>query len=205
MRRALHRVKTRRIILIASWTIALMLGLGLLLSASPQLQRAVLTSEAVRDASPLSETDALERHANVRAYLYANAETIEGATTDEVSHMHDVRRLYEILAGVALIAAAFGIGALRADREAWSLTSIKRIALSIIGTVGAITLIGLLGFSALFRAFHLFFFPQGNWTFPADSFLITLYPQVFFALMAAWIGIGILVVATLAYLLTRTK
>ena len=35
-------------------------------------------------------------------------------------------------------------------------------------------------FSELFYYFHFFFFPQGNWIFPYDSALISLFPQDFF-------------------------
>lgn len=205
MRRTLHRIPYARIILIVSWTITAILALGLVFAASPQLERAMLTSDAVRDASPLSQEDAIERHSNVRDYLFGSAETIEGSSENEIEHMHDVRRLFEILAGVALLSAAIGIGALRNERSAWSRRTIKDVSLSIIGFVIGATLLSLIGgFSELFTTFHLLLFPQGNWMFAADSYLITLYPQVFFAHMAAAIGALTLIVAGVAYLLTRT-
>lgn len=37
----------------------------------------------------------------------------------------------------------------------------------------------ILAWDSLFIGFHRLFFPQGNWAFPADSILITLYPDWF--------------------------
>lgn len=39
-------------------------------------------------------------------------------------------------------------------------------------------------FDTLFFLMHLIIFPQGNWTFPAESLLITLFPERFFFDMA---------------------
>ena len=35
-------------------------------------------------------------------------------------------------------------------------------------------------FGSLFEKFHLIFFPQGNWMFPADSLLIQIFTEQFF-------------------------
>jgi uncharacterized membrane protein len=39
-------------------------------------------------------------------------------------------------------------------------------------------------FDLLFMLMHLILFPQGNWMFPVDSLLITLFPEQFFFNMA---------------------
>ncbi|MFP4567697.1 MAG: DUF1461 domain-containing protein [Candidatus Woesearchaeota archaeon] len=38
----------------------------------------------------------------------------------------------------------------------------------------------LIDFGSVFNVFHVVFFPQGNWIFPMDSLLITLFPASFF-------------------------
>jgi len=43
-----------------------------------------------------------------------------------------------------------------------------------------LTGIALKGFSGFWEKFHQVLFPQGNWTFPADSMLIQLYPENYF-------------------------
>ena len=40
-------------------------------------------------------------------------------------------------------------------------------------------------FTGFFSAFHAVFFPQGNWIFPYDSLLISMYPQAFWVAMGA--------------------
>lgn len=204
MRRLFERIEYTRIVLTVSWTIAIVLGLGLLFASSGPLERSVLLSETVRDASPLNASVALERHADVRSFLIGTSETIDGASEREISHMHDVRRVFEILSGVALVFIAIGVGALRKRSDLWTRRIVRDVSIGVAGiviVVGAIGVVG--GFSDLFTTFHLILFPQGNWTFPADSYLITLYPEVFFARMAAAIGTLTLLCALITYLIAR--
>jgi uncharacterized membrane protein len=55
-----------------------------------------------------------------------------------------------------------------------------------------LVVVGVLGVGGLVAAFSLFhevFFPGGNWSFPADSNLIRLYPEPFWELSAVALGI----------------
>lgn len=45
------------------------------------------------------------------------------------------------------------------------------------------SLISLLNFNLVFTIFHQLFFPQGNWIFAVDSFLIRTFPITFFIFM----------------------
>ena len=172
-------------ITVASFSIALFVLVGLAIAASPQLERAVLFSESVREASPLEAHEALERHENVRAFILKGGE-LEGATSQEASHLTDVRRLTHILIGVSLLLVAVGIGAMRQSPLGYRAIA-RRASLSVIIIVITLALLSFLaGFESFFWNFHFIFFPQGNFTFPEDSYLITLYPRVFFAQMAAW-------------------
>lgn len=54
--------------------------------------------------------------------------------------------------------------------------------------IGVITVLGVwsfIDFDSLFTALHGLFFTSGTWVFPADSLLITLFPEAF------WMGMGI--------------
>lgn len=62
-------------------------------------------------------------------------------------------------------------------------------------------------FNGLFRAMHAVLFSQGNWTFSADSLLIQLFPEAFWAAMAAlWVLVSVacsVVVLLIGKLLAR--
>lgn len=181
------RIEANTLIIVTCFSIAVFTLSSLAFAASPQLERSVLLSESVRAHSPLEADEALARHEDVRRFIISGGE-LEGATPDEASHLVDVRRLTEILIGVSLLLMAVGIGAMRRTRLGYRAIA-RRVSVSVIGIVlvlGILSLIG--GFDTAFWNFHFLFFPQGNFTFAPDSYLITLYPQVFFAHMAAWIA-----------------
>jgi len=56
--------------------------------------------------------------------------------------------------------------------------------ISSLGLVILFLVLGLFSFDFLFTVFHQLFFPQGNWMFLADSFLIQTFPLSFFVSMA---------------------
>ena len=100
------------------------------------------------------------------------------------SHMRDV---YGVLVGARVFAALLFAALL------WLLPSMTGLHLRVSGgvLVALPVLLALVPWGASFTALHLVFFPQGNWTFPADSAIIQTYPQEFFVSFAiAW---GVLV------------
>lgn len=191
-------------IIILCFSIALFTLIGLAIAASPQLERAVLASDGVREASPLELHEALERHEDVRAFIL-RSEELEAATPEERAHLADVRRLTEILIGVSLLLMGIGVGAMRRTTLGYRAIA-RRVSVSIIGIVVVLaSLAGIIGFEALFWNFHFVFFPQGNFAFPTDSYLITLYPYVFFAYMAAWTGALLIAIMGVVYTLSRER
>ncbi len=122
-----------------------------------------------------------------RAYEYA---TRGGKSSDdiyftaaEISHLDDVSRLYKPTEIVLNTLAVF----------AWAILFLAvyrnvnfRFALQLSGKILAGLLIawstGLLFFSIFFEKFHELLFPGGNWSFPADSLLITIFPETFWKL-----------------------
>jgi integral membrane protein (TIGR01906 family) len=102
-------------------------------------------------------------------------------TDDERSHMRDVGNLVRslwVLVGLAILAAALALRALRQDRRL-----IGRLLIAAGGLVGAVSLIVVAffatAFDQAFLAFHELFFPQGNFLFGPDSNLLRLFPEGF--------------------------
>lgn len=105
-----------------------------------------------------------------------------------LSHLDDCNRL---IAGAAPVlglcaAAAIAIAVVLAVRKQHQtlgrmLTAgpaVMAAALVLLAVWAAVDFVG------FFQAFHGLLFPQGNWTFPVDSLLITMYPTNF------WMGMG---------------
>lgn len=108
----------------------------------------------------------------------------------ESSHMADVRSL---LWTATLVSAAYL--ALLRRRGLPSRTECTFI----IGGLACIPLIlVLVPFDALFTAFHKLFFPQGNWTFATESFLISHFGAEFFMDYAIIIAVMIIICAAIA-------
>jgi uncharacterized membrane protein len=199
-----RRADVPMIAMISSFSIALFILLGLGIAASPQLERAVLLSASVRDASPLSANEALIRHEAVRSFILSNGE-LDHASEEEKAHLRDVRRAVDIFVGIALIAIAIGIGALRTNPVDYR-TIARRVSISIITLILVIgMLFPIFGYETVFWNLDAFLFAKETFIFPYDSFLITLYPRILFAHMTAWtLGLMVAIMGIL-YVLTRTK
>jgi uncharacterized membrane protein len=63
----------------------------------------------------------------------------------------------------------------------------------------------LTAFEAAFTLFHEIVFPGGNWAFSADSLLIRLYPEQFWELTAAALGILASLGALVVWLVARRR
>ena len=152
----------------------------------------------------------LEEHRRWSAYVTGATEDPPGPgrfyTADEVSHMRDVRRVFD---GVkVLIPAGLFVMALRLQRaRARSLEAMLRlvrdgavaagVVLAVSGVVAA------LAFDQAFLLFHQVFFPQGNFLFdPATSNLVRLYPDWYWQGITFRVGLSFIaacaVVAMLA-------
>jgi uncharacterized membrane protein len=58
-------------------------------------------------------------------------------------------------------------------------------------------------FETAFAAFHMVFFPEGNWQFGPDSNLIRLFPEPFWFEVSLLAGLSILIGAAVAGWLAR--
>jgi integral membrane protein (TIGR01906 family) len=114
-----------------------------------------------------------------------------------VSHLLDVRR---VLAGAR---GATGVtAALLVIYFGWGIATgrLRRLRLGMLWAGGVLVVVvalaalaALVDFESFFAAFHGLFFAAGTWTFPADSMLIQLFPERFWAASgAAWAALCVL-------------
>ncbi len=118
-------------------------------------------------------------------YFIGHSAVPGGYTTDEISHMQDVK---EVMLGANLV---FEILVFVIVGCGWYLISVDRWKEGLYyggictgGFVTIILLFLLIDFNSVFILFHRLFFSQGNWQFTADSLLIQTFPLEFFIEMA---------------------
>ncbi|HEY6958152.1 MAG TPA: DUF1461 domain-containing protein [Candidatus Limnocylindria bacterium] len=118
-------------------------------------------------------------------------------TEDEVSHMVDVRHVFDV-AKLAIPTAIFIVivrlqrARLRGSRAMWRLARDgSLVAFAVVALVG---LAAALAFDQMFLLFHAIFFPQGNFLFdPATSDLVRLYPDWYWEGITLRVGASFLV------------
>ncbi|MGC9394620.1 MAG: TIGR01906 family membrane protein [Anaerolineae bacterium] len=113
----------------------------------------------------------------------------------EISHMDDVKLVYDQLTAVALIAFVIAVAAawvlIRQDRLAlvWgALSDGSLFTLCVLVTLGVWMAVG---FDAFFTAFHGIFFASGTWLFSYSDTLIRLFPLRFWADAGLMIAAGV--------------
>lgn len=115
-----------------------------------------------------------------------------------LSHLDDCNRLINGAAVPLMGATLVAIGCIVAlgRREAYRPLGGMLVAgpTIMIALLAALALWAAVDFMGFFGAFHGLLFPQGNWTFPVDSLLITMYPTHF------WMGMGAVWAAVTALL-----
>lgn len=124
-------------------------------------------------------------------YLASGEASLSFLTPAEASHMNDVR---EVLAsGVRWFTLAVLVLFLYAQTHGIT----RRLARDATIMSGVLIML-LIPFSYSFTWFHNAFFPQGNWQFAADSWLIMHFPVSFFATYAfAWLAFSALLLGLL--------
>lgn len=115
-----------------------------------------------------------------------DAYTLDAAA---ISHLDDVNDLVERLTmpivGVAIIAAFCLMGTLRMFGYEPVGRALIWAGACLLAVLLIVWLWGLVGFSGFFAGVHALLFSEGTWLFPADSLLITMFPQGF------WMGMGL--------------
>jgi integral membrane protein (TIGR01906 family) len=111
-------------------------------------------------------------------------------SADEQAHMRDVQAVFYGFMILAVASLTFVVAALgRAPRDAARLTAVGGGGIWLIAAMVILGVFAFAAFDTAFTLFHEVFFPGGNWAFPADSNLIRLYPEPFWELSAAALGI----------------
>ena len=107
----------------------------------------------------------------------------------EVTHMEDVRAVVRgalILWLVAVVALVASLAWLRLRGAAGTVRAMfRRGAVATVVALAAVGLFALVSFDTFFRSFHELLFQPGSWEFAADSTLIALYPDRFWATATA--------------------
>lgn len=101
----------------------------------------------------------------------------------EISHMEDCQKLFvggRTIGWSCFAIMALGIGFLIFNRKNFDSKMIKYFFFgfaSIIAIIGFVGIAVAIDFDAAFTKFHEIFFPQGNWQFSGNSYMIQMLPQ----------------------------
>lgn len=110
----------------------------------------------------------------------------QGATTQEISHMYDVHNIInyaKYLFFILLLVLTLIITDSKKNKKQIQKLFLYGGITSIIVPI-VVGIIGSISFYKAFSYFHYIFFPQGNWQFELDSFLIQTFPLEFFQIIA---------------------
>ena len=122
-------------------------------------------------------------------------------TADEISHMADVRRVFDgakILIPAGLFVMAIRLQRARTQSAEAMLRLVRDGAIAAGVTVTAVGIVAALAFDQAFLLFHEVFFPQGNFLFdPANSNLLRLYPDWYWQGITIRIGLSFIAVTAL--------
>jgi integral membrane protein (TIGR01906 family) len=156
----------------------------------------------------ITEEGLLQVGHDIQAYFQSDTEPLrvsaevfgverELFALDEVSHMYDVKQLFlqtyrvQLISGLFLLAVA-GLYTATNRRSALSAYTVwlRRGSLITAGIVLAIGIASIIAFDAVFNAFHLIGFPQGNFLFDTTTdYLVRVFPFGFWRDITFLIGI----------------
>lgn len=173
---------------VSASTAIVILAVALLALMSPLWMHLALSATA----APYFATTQLAFDISDRtvAELFLGPGTFATFGADEAAHMRDVRLV--LLAFLALAAASavfLGWSIARGRRSTWLWRAVGRGGAAVVVAVVVIGAVGAVAFDIAFELFHRILFSGGNWSFPADSLLIRLYPYAFWQLSAGALGV----------------
>ncbi len=120
-----------------------------------------------------------EPQQNAIEFLDGERELVGNYSVQEVSHLEDVKEvmngLDHVFYGLLLILTLIITYHRKDSRRLFKYGGIATISF-----LALLLVIHFLTFDWLFTLFHQIFFPQGNWIFPAESYLIQTFPLSFF-------------------------
>lgn len=204
--------KIKYVIIIFTF-LTLVLGVSSLIALCPF----VYFNEAKKFDSQMYIDNSDFLYDDVHDFLVWQKPLSEEFTINEISHMRDVRFLFNLFRTIfvlfisSLVAGLVyfvlekrklnqerlrkkenqkALKHLKTKESAFNkrvlffVNSLKSGSIFSLAFLVLLVLLVLINFTASFDVFHRIFFPQGNWIFPYDSLLITLFPSNFFFSMA---------------------
>ena len=127
-------------------------------------------------------------------------------TEAEQAHMRDVRVVLYGFLLLALVSAVFVVASLiRGARDAARWRAVSRGGIWLIVGIVVVGLFAFVAFDTVFTLFHEIFFPGGNWSFPADSNLILVYPEAFWELCSLALGVLCIVGGSIVWFVGRRR
>lgn len=150
---------------------------------------------------------------NVYDFIQNKSELNSSFNTEESSHLEDVKNIFSVVIVsfwiLLLLLVITLIYCLFLSKHnsividwifLWSTISLILMLLLFLAIV--------VNFGSSFDVFHKLLFPQGNWTFSADSQLIILFPESFFVSISKSIFLSISIISvffmSISMLLKRT-
>ena len=111
---------------------------------------------------------------------------LQGAQDNEVEHMYDVSKIMKTIDifFYLLLLKIFFISLYYKKKKINFHSTLRKSAYASLGLPLLLLFFALVGFNFAFTLFHNIFFPQGNWQFASNSFLITTFPITFFSTIA---------------------
>jgi integral membrane protein (TIGR01906 family) len=136
----------------------------------------------------LGKTNAIHMHKQVISFLDgASTKLPVQMTQAEQNHLVDVRGavrlgrlVLTILGMISIIGIVLRLAFVKKGKRKRECAILLLLCGITLLALTVLLLIGLGAFDTFFTLFHAVLFPQGNWIFPQNSLLITLYPESFF-------------------------
>ncbi len=147
----------------------------------------VLLTDRQFTYSLLDNPESIQPTKQLLQYFEGRAQVPEIFTTEEKSHLADVKQLIQF-SFIALIITAILLF--------YTFTK-KTVKYGTYLLLAILALSSIIPFDLLFTKFHQIFFQQGNWQFAPDSTLITFYSSSFFANYALAIAIHAIIIASM--------
>jgi hypothetical protein len=157
-------------------------------------------------AHELSDQTIAELLVGPATFSFAGPNGAPFYTPDEAAHLRDVRVVLLPLLGLAVASAGVLAWALvRHGREPATWRGLARGGVLVAAGLAVAGLVAGLAWTFAFELFHRLLFPGGNWSFPATSNLVRLYPVGFWQLSAAAIGLLGIAGGVLTWLVGRRR
>ena len=158
----------------------------------------------------ISSSECFDLALNALNFLKGKTTLDSRYSNQEQSHFSDVKIIFDFTKALVFVLFIFVVIYLALffmlDKKEIFRT-LKLAGWMIIIFLGLLLLLMMLSFQGIFFFFHELLFPQGNWTFPFDSTIITVFSESFFvhaAFTSVVLSLGVgLVILGMSYFLSK--